>query len=232
VTKSLIFIGCRENALIEVIQRKNMQVLKIIDQWRQFGDDWSVVEHLSGKQVFLFVPILSTKPAGIGYVEFLVNDELPAKEQYVYQSTLVDQPMENGENSGDMKLAAGSHYLFAHFEKFNFVVGYTICDYRSTFDIADKRNCPLLTEILPQKDHHRSMFFSLDSFSRKEVHSCGDKLLFAKKDHYQKKLDFLCSMENARTDWKVIIFSALVGLIILVLTVICCLAIYYCCCKK
>ena len=76
------------------------------------------------------------------------------------------------------------------------------------------------------------MFFSLDSFSRKEVHSCGDKLLFAKKDHYQKKLDFLCSMENARTDWKVIIFSALVGLIILVLTVICCLAIYYCCCKK
>ena len=120
--------------------------------------------------------------------------------------------------------------MFAHFSQFTFVVGYTICDYRSTFDVNDKRNCPLLTEILPQKDHHRSMFFSLDSFSRKHVHSCGDKLL-GKKKHYQKKLDFLCQMENARTDWKVIIFSVLVGLIIIILMVICFLAIYYCCCK-
>ena len=66
--------------------------------------------------------------------------------------------------------------MFAHFDNFSFFVGYTVCNYFSSFDQNDKRNCNTLKSILTEKDHKHNMFFNLDPFSQKYIYSCEDEL--------------------------------------------------------
>ena len=89
---TLVLVGCAKNNMIEVFLRDDMNRMTIIDNWilyGQMGEHWNVIEHLNGKQVFLFVPVKPLKvddTISLFYVEFIINKWVYSDYQYIYMA--------------------------------------------------------------------------------------------------------------------------------------------------
>jgi len=68
------------------------------------------------------------KKANIGMIEVLVNEALATKDQLVSDRGELDMPSSDVFNRGDkINFGAGDKYLFAMWEVFNQVKGFTMC---------------------------------------------------------------------------------------------------------
>jgi len=70
------------------------------------------------------------KKADIGMIEVLVNEALATKDQLVIDRGLLGLPASDAYNKGDkINIGAGGKYLFAIWENFNSIKGFTLCPY-------------------------------------------------------------------------------------------------------
>ena len=70
------------------------------------------------------------------------NKTLEEDSPLVYtNTTTLALPAQNLNNSGSPKMGAGDKYVLVIYEQFDYIFGYTQCDYKSYISSEDKRTC-------------------------------------------------------------------------------------------
>ena len=90
-----------------------------------------LMDMLEGEQVYFFYTISSNTVHALGMFEVLIDEELDDKDQLVIDYGELEVPVgDESNNYGPLNIGGGENYLPTFFDKFSFIKGYTMCNYK------------------------------------------------------------------------------------------------------
>lgn len=145
-----------------------------------YGERFGIIEHFDGEQNFVFYSIDGgAGKHAIGLFEVLINDDLSASEQLIIDYGELSVPASDvNDNYGTINIKGGSNYLLTLFDKFTWIKGYTMCNYKQQLSAIGSIEC----QNLPEGQ------YSLDPFIRGDK-SCSDSPTTSDE---KAKLEFVC----------------------------------------
>lgn len=88
VGQRILVVSCISSRTITTYLRSSMEVIEersFNNYAMTYGRQLAIVEHFDGEQNFVFYTADGPSVHQVGVFEVLINDELPAKDQYIYE---------------------------------------------------------------------------------------------------------------------------------------------------